>query len=132
MAAADIAVPRIACAVSVAAAMVSPAITHGHMAAAGEVPGSSKMCAAAEMPTGGMAPTKGVTAAGEIPTSGMAPTKGVTAAARVAATAAGMALRQCRSRASQDEAQRANRQKNAFALDAHLLLLTQRPRAVAF
>ena len=43
-----------------------------------------------------------------------------------AATAAGMALGQCRPSACQDQSQRANRQKNALALDAHLPLLPRR------
>ena len=90
MSAADIAVP-------VAAAMVGPTmVSHGHMTAtARKVPRSTKVCAAAEMTTTGMAAAEGVTTA-----SRMAATA---AASRMAASAAAVALRQCRSRARQNE-----------------------------
>jgi hypothetical protein len=67
-----------------------------------------------------------VTAAKGVASGCMAAATGVAAAASVTATT-GMALRQCRSCACQDQSQRANRQKNALALDSHLFLLTKPP-----
>jgi hypothetical protein len=78
--------PCIACAMRVSAA----AIGHGDMAAARVMTRPGKVCAAAHMSNRSVAATSGVAACC------------VTAASCVPATA-GMALRQCRSRARQNQ-----------------------------
>jgi hypothetical protein len=76
--------------------------------AAGEMPRSGKVSATAGMTNRTMAASK------RVASRCVSATTPVTAA-----TAARVALRQCRPSACQDQSQRANRQKNAFAPDAH-------------
>jgi hypothetical protein len=72
---------------------------------------SGKMTASGKVPAG--------VAYRSVAAAEMTASRHMSTAAVAAAPAAGMALRQCRPSACQDQPQRANRQKNAFAPDTH-------------